>query len=86
MDITITISDDQYKVLACEISNPQEWLQAIVDSKVHFSLEKIITENTEYSPAKLTQERQLEITKGLSLKTKAEKDKEALALLVNSMG
>ena len=81
MLIEVSITDEQYRVLTYEIVNPQEWLQAIVESKIHFALEKIIHEKTDFRSDRLSDTEKLGITKDLTLKTKAGLDAEAKALL-----
>lgn len=78
MDITITISDDKYRILEYEISNPREWLEAIVDSKIFFASERIIYDYTEYQPSKLTYEKKKELIDNIQFKSKAERDAEIL--------
>lgn len=81
MVIEISVTDEQYKALAHEIANPQEWLQAIVGSKIHFALERIIKENTDFRPDRVSDTEKLSIVNGLTLKTRATLDAEAKALL-----
>lgn len=81
MNITITISDEEYKAMSHVVPSVEEWIQNALTAKARACVYRIVEENTEYQPKKIEETQRLSIVKNLTLSTRVERDVEAKRLL-----
>ena len=81
MNITVTISDEEYKAMAHVVPSVEEWIQNALTAKARACVYRIVEENTEYQPKKIEETQRLSIVKNLTLSTRVERDVEARRLL-----
>ena len=76
MNITLTISDDEKKVLDSwlGVDKIQEWLQHALDNKIRQRVDASILESTDRNPKKLSKEAKFELLKAVALPTREERD------------
>lgn len=76
MNITITITDDEKKVLDSwlGVDKIQEWLQHALDNKIRQRIDASILEMTDRNPSKLSREAKLALLKDVILPTREKRD------------
>ena len=76
MDITVTISDEGFKVLESwlGVGQVQPWVQHAIDNKLRQRVDASIEEHTTHNPSKLTEVDKLLILKDIELPTRIERD------------
>jgi len=77
MNITLTITDDEKKVLDSwlGIDKIQGWLQHALNNKIRQRIDASIIESTDRNPEKISKEDKLELLKDIVLLTRIERDK-----------
>ncbi|RLB06415.1 MAG: hypothetical protein DRG83_00095 [Deltaproteobacteria bacterium] len=75
-DKSFILTDEEEKALLTDMEDIYLWVKNLVENKVRQVIDRIIEEQTEYNPRKLTPERKREIIAPLKLKTVAEKNRE----------
>jgi len=81
MNITVTISDEEYKAMSHVVPSVEEWVQNALTAKAYACVCRVVEQNTEYQAKKIAESERLSIVKGLTLKTRATLDAEAKVLL-----
>ncbi len=76
MDITVTISDEGFKVLESWLGKGQvqPWLQHALNNKLRKRVDASIVEHTDKNPAKVVDSDKLLILKDVVLATREERD------------
>lgn len=76
MDILLTITDDEKKVLDSWLGENKivEWLQHALDNKIRKRVDASMIESTNLNPSKLSQIDKLVLLKEVTLPTKEERD------------
>jgi len=72
----ITLTDEEEKALLTDMVDIAEWVENLLRNKVRQVMDRIIEEQTEYNPRRLTPERKREIVAKLELKTALERNRE----------
>lgn len=79
MDITVKISDEEYKAMSHIVPSVEEWVQNALTAKARVCVHRVVEANSDYQAAKLTDATKLSIIKNLTLKTRIQIDAEAKA-------
>lgn len=76
MNITLTITEDEKKVLDSWLGEDkiQEWLQHALDNKIRQRVDASILELTDRNPSKLSQAEKLDLLKDVMLPSREERD------------
>jgi len=72
--ITVTISDEDYKVLEWQVVSPEQWVENAVRGKINNSEERMLLELSDKRPDKLTKQEKDLLIKNSTLKTRVERD------------
>lgn len=86
MNITVTISEEEYKAMSHVVPSVEEWIQNALTAKARACVYRIVEENTEYQPKKIEETQRLNIVKNLTLSTRIERDVEAEKMVNNIIG
>ena len=70
------LTDEEEKALLTDMVDIAEWVENLLRNKARQVMDRIIEEQTEYNPRRLTPERKREIIAKLKLKTAVERNKE----------
>ena len=73
---SFTLTDEEEKVLLTDMVDIAEWVENLLRNKARQVMDRIIEEQTEYNPRRLTPERKREIIAKLKLKTAVERNAE----------
>ena len=73
---SFTLTDEEEKALLTDMEDIFLWVKNLVENKVRQVMDRIIEEQTEYNPRRLTPERKREIIASLELKTALERNRE----------
>ena len=73
---SFTLTDEEEKALLTDMEDIFLWVKNLVENKVRQVMDRIIEEQTEYNPRRLTPERKREIIAKLKLKTAVERNRE----------
>lgn len=76
MDIVVTITEDEKKVLDSWLGEGkiQEWLQHALNNKIRQRIDASVLETTDRNPKKLSKETKLKLLKNIALPTREERD------------
>lgn len=66
---TITISDEEKKALLVDMISIQEWIENSIHNKARQIIDRIVLENSDKQPNKITLEEKLQIVKDTPLET-----------------
>lgn len=75
MELKVTISDEDFKVLKWQLMDPQDWLQKAIEGKISKSRSRMLPELTDKREDKLTQPEIQTLIKNSKLKTRVEREK-----------
>jgi len=73
---SFTLTDEEEKALLTDMVDIAEWVENLLRNKARQVMDRIIEEQTEYNPKRLTPERKREIIASLKLKTAVERSRE----------
>jgi len=73
---SFTLTDEEEKVLLTDMVDIAEWVENLLRNKARQVIDRIIEEQTEYNPRRLTPERKRQIIAKLKLKTAVERNAE----------
>jgi len=73
---SFTLTDEEEKALLTDMVDIAEWVENLLRNKARQVMDRIIEEQTEYNPRRLTPERKREIIGKLELKTAVERNRE----------
>jgi len=73
---SFTLTDEEEKALSTDMVDIAEWVENLLRNKARQVMDRIIEEQTEYNPRRLTPERKREIIAKLKLKTAVERSRE----------
>ena len=73
---SFTLTDEEEKALLTDMVDIAEWVENLLRNKARQVMDRIIEEQTEYNPRRLTPERKREIIAKLKLKTAVERNRE----------
>ena len=73
---SFTLTDEEEKALLTDMVDIAEWVENLLRNKARQVMDRIIEEQTEYNPRRLTPERKREIIAKLKLKTAVERSRE----------
>lgn len=71
---TVTVSDEDYKVLQWQLVTPDQWVIDAVTNKISVSKERMLLELTDKRPEKLTEQEKKNLIDNSTLKTRKEKE------------
>lgn len=77
MDITIQITDEDYKVLAWQVPDPEQWIIDAVKGKISNSKKRMLLELTDKRIEKVTDEESNSLIRDSRLKTRKQRDEAA---------
>ena len=60
-DITVTVTNAQYKAISHFIPNPQKWVEDALRNKIIRCMERAVVEFTNLNPEKLTNAEKIDI-------------------------
>ena len=75
--ITITLTDEEYKVLEWQLESPEQWVENAVKGKISKSEERMLIELTDKRLDKLTKQEKKDLIKDSTLKTRVERERTA---------
>ena len=81
---SFTLTDEEEKALLTDMEDIFSWVKNLVENKVRQVMDRIIEEQTEYNPRRLTPERKREIIASLELKTAVERNAELEAEMLKT--
>lgn len=62
-DITLSLTDDQYKAVKYFIQDPEAWIRHVLIHKANRCIDRIVTRESTYNPDKLSIEDKIQIVK-----------------------
>ena len=71
--IVIQVTSEEVKAVEGIVVSAQEWLQAAWDGKANKCMERIIIQETDKNPYKLTKQQKKDLIKNANFKTRKEK-------------
>lgn len=74
--ITVTLTDEDYKVLEWQLISPEQWVEKAVRGKINKSEERILLELTDKRVDTLTEQEKEDLIANSILKTRVERDVE----------
>ncbi len=74
--ITVTLTDEEYKVLEWQLISPEQWVENAVRGKINKSKGRMLLELTDKRIEKLTKQEEKDLIKNSTLKTRVERDLE----------
>jgi len=77
MDIIITITDDEKKVLESwlGVGGIEDWIQHALSNKIRQRVDASILEHSDRNPKKLSKQEKLDLLKDIELPTREERDR-----------
>ena len=79
--ISVTITDEEYKVLEWQLVNPQQWVDDAVKNKIRKSEERMLIELTDQRLETLTAQEKETLIANSILQTRAQRDAEEITAL-----
>jgi len=73
---TLSIDDNEYEALSCDIVDVQEWIENALRNKARQVIDRLVAEHTSYNPAKIKYEDKLKLVATLKLKSAKERQEE----------
>ena len=71
---TVTVTDDEYKVLQWQLVNPDQWIIDAIRGKINKSQDRMLLELTDKRPDTLTEQEKTNLIINSTLKTRVERD------------
>ncbi len=78
-EYTITVTDEEDKVLKTELPDPQGWAQHALKNKARKITDRIIEANTDRQPKKVPVEEKASLIRDMTLETRVARDARELA-------
>ena len=72
-NITITLTDEEYKALSILAQSPEEWVQNAATNKAQKMMEKLVKENSDLQPDKISLTEKKKIIKDINVVEEREK-------------
>lgn len=72
-DITITLTDDEYKAMQVLAETPEEWVQHAAKAKAQKMIERLVEENSDLQPSKISASETKRIIKDIDVVKEREK-------------
>lgn len=72
-DITITLTDEEYKAMQVLAETPEEWVQHAASAKAHKMIERLVMENSDLQPDKVSVSEKKKIIKDIDIVKEREK-------------
>ena len=72
-NITITLTDEEYKVMQVLAETPEEWVQNAATNKARKMIERLVEENSDLQPAKISESEKKRIIKDIDVAKEREK-------------
>ena len=66
-NITITLTDEEYKVMQVLAETPEEWVQNAATNKARKMIERLVEENSDLQPAKISESEKKRIIKDIDV-------------------
>ena len=76
--ISVTLTDEEYKVLEWQLISPEQWVEDAIKGKISKSEERMLVGLTDKRIEKLTEKEKKDLIKNSTLKTRVERDEEEL--------
>lgn len=72
-DITITLTDEEYKAMSVLAQTPEEWVQHAAKAKAQKMIERLVEENSDLQPSKVSVAEKKKIIKEIDVVKEREK-------------
>lgn len=72
-DITITLTDEEYKAMQVLAETPEEWVQHAAKNKAQKMIERLVEENSDLQPSKVSVAEKKKIIKEIDVVKEREK-------------
>ena len=72
-DITITLTDDEYKAMSVLSETPEEWIQHAATNKARKMIEQLVLDNSDLQPSKISESEKKRILKDINVVKEREK-------------
>lgn len=72
-DITITLTDEEYKAMKVLAETPEEWVQNAAKNKAQKMVERLVAENSDLQPSKASESEKKRIIKDIDVVKEREK-------------
>ena len=71
--ITVTLTDEEYKAMQVLAETPEEWVQHAATNKAQKMIERLVEENSDLQPAKVSNSEKKRIIKDIDVVKEREK-------------
>jgi hypothetical protein len=72
-DITITLTDEEYKAMSVLTATPEQWVQDAATNKAQNMIDQIVTDNSDLQSSKVSASEKKRIIKGIDVVREKEK-------------
>ena len=72
-NITVTLTDEEYRAMSVLAETPEEWVQNAVTNKARKMIERLVEENSDLQPAKISESEKKRIIKDIDVAKEREK-------------
>ncbi len=72
-DITITLTDEEYKAMQVLAETPEEWVQHAATAKAQKMIDRLVEENSDLQPSKVSETEKKKVIKNIDVVKEREK-------------